>query len=63
MPNETDDGHRAPRTVSRRNLFKQVAGAAAAFSATPTVVSATAEPATPAAAPTLEAPKLQATRL
>ncbi len=22
MPNETDDGRRAPRTVSRRNLFK-----------------------------------------
>jgi len=63
MPNETDDGRRAPRTVSRRNLFKQVAGAAAAFSATPSVVSAAAEPPTPAAASTLEAPKSQATRL
>jgi gluconate 2-dehydrogenase gamma chain len=64
MPNETDDGRRAPRTVSRRNLFKQVAGAAAAFSATtPAVVSAAAEPATPAAAPALEAPRPQATRL
>ena len=47
MPNETDEGRRAPRTVSRRNLFKQVAGAAAALSATPSVVSAAAEPATP----------------
>ena len=44
MPNETDDGRRAPSTVSRRNLFKQVAGAAAALSATtPPVVSAAAE--------------------
>jgi hypothetical protein len=25
MPSETDDGRHAPRTVSRRNLFKQVA--------------------------------------
>ena len=58
MPSETDDGRHAPRTVSRRNLFKQVAGAAAAFSATPAVVSAAAEPPTP-----LEAPKSQATRL
>src|SRR5215471_16591475 len=64
MQNETGDGRRAPRTVSRRNLFKQVAGAASAFSATtPAVVSAAAEPATPAAAPALEAPRPQATRL
>ena len=60
MPNETDDGRRAPRTVSRRSLFKHVAGAAATISAT---TPAAAEPATPAAAPTLEAPKPQATRL
>ena len=32
MPNETDEARRAPRTVSRRNLLKHVAGAAAAFS-------------------------------
>src|SRR5215471_18798279 len=63
MPSETDDGRLAPRTVSRRNLFKQVAGAAAAFSATPSVVSAAAEPATPVAAPMLEAAKPQAIRL
>jgi gluconate 2-dehydrogenase gamma chain len=63
MPSETDDGRHAPRTVSRRNLFKQVAGAAAAFSATPSVVSAAAEPATPVAAPMLEAAKPQAIRL
>src|SRR5215468_7205093 len=60
MPSETDDGRHAPRTVSRRNLFKQAASAAAAFSATPSVVSAAAEPATPVAAPTLEAGKPQA---
>ena len=63
MPSETDDGRHAPRTVSRRNLFKQAASAAAAFSATPSVVSAAAEPATPVAAPTLEAAKPQAIRL
>src|SRR5262245_33410768 len=63
MPSETDDGRLAPRTVSRRNLFKQVAGAAAAFSATPSVVSAAAEPTTPVAAPMLEAAKPQAIRL
>jgi hypothetical protein len=40
--------------------LKHVAGAAAAISAT---TPAAAEPATPAAAPTLEAPKPQATRL
>jgi gluconate 2-dehydrogenase gamma chain len=63
MPSETDDGRHAPRTVSRRNLFKQVAGAAAAFSATPSVVSAAAEQAPPVAAPMLEAAKPQAIRL
>src|SRR5215470_16444426 len=63
MPSETDDGRHAPRTVSRRNLFKQVASAAAAFSATSSVVSAAAEPATSVAAPMLEAAKPQAIRL
>jgi gluconate 2-dehydrogenase subunit 3-like protein len=64
MPNETDDGRRAPRTVSRRNLFKQVAGAAAALSATtPPVVSAAAESGTPTATPMPEGPKPQASRL
>src|SRR5262245_18597708 len=46
MPNEPDDGAR--RTVSRRHLFKQAAGAAAALSAaTPALVTAQ-----PVAAPT-----------
>ena len=63
MPNETDDGRRAPRTVSRRNLFKQVAGAAAAFSATtPAVVSAAAEPPTPAAREAWRVPAERARR-
>jgi gluconate 2-dehydrogenase gamma chain len=57
MPNETDEGRRAPRDVSRRHLFKQVglAGAAAALSGT-TAVTAAAEPTAPAAAPTPMAP-------
>jgi gluconate 2-dehydrogenase gamma chain len=59
MPNETDDGRRAPRTVSRRNLFKQAAGAAAALSAT-TPALVTAQPAPPAAAPTPRATRLEA---
>ena len=61
MPNETDEGRRAPRDVSRRHLFKQVglAGAAAALSgATPAVVSA--EPAAAAAVPKPAAPRLEA---
>jgi gluconate 2-dehydrogenase gamma chain len=60
MPNEPDDGAR--RTVSRRDLFKQAAGAAAALSAT-TPALVTAQPAPPAAAPTPPAPNLQASRL
>jgi len=60
MPNEPDDDAR--RTVSRRNLFKQAAAAAAALSAT-TPALVTAQPAPPAAAPTPPAPNLQASRL
>jgi gluconate 2-dehydrogenase gamma chain len=60
MPSQTDDGRHAPRAVSRRNLFKQAAGAAAALSAT-TPALVTAQPAPPAAAP--PAPKAQASRL
>ena len=57
MPNEPDDGAR--RTVSRRNLLKRAAGAAAALSATtPALVTAQ-----PVAAPTPPAPNLQASRL
>jgi hypothetical protein len=57
MPNEPDDGAR--RTVSRRHLFKQAAGVAAALSATtPALVTAQ-----PVAAPTPPAPKAQASRL
>src|SRR5262249_62092289 len=57
LPNEPGDGAR--RTVSRRHLFKQAAGAAAALSATtPALVSAQ-----PVAAPTPPAPKAQASRL
>jgi gluconate 2-dehydrogenase gamma chain len=63
MPNETDQGRRAPRDVSRRHLFKQVglAGAAAALSG-PTAVTAAAEP-TAAAAPIPAAPTPSPTRL
>jgi gluconate 2-dehydrogenase gamma chain len=55
MPREPDDGHDAPRDVSRRSLFKQVgvAGAAVAFSAVPAVDTAAAQ--TPAPAPRREA--------
>ena len=57
MPNEPDDGAR--RTVSRRHLFKQAAGAAAALSATtPALVTAQ-----PVAAPAPPAPHLQTSRL
>jgi len=55
MPNEPDDAAR--RTVSRRNLFKQAAGAAAALSAT-TPALVTAQPAP--AAPNLQASRLEA---
>jgi gluconate 2-dehydrogenase gamma chain len=59
MPNEPYDGAR--RTVSRRNLFKQAAGAAAALSTTtPALVTAAAQPATPAAARTPAPPRLEA---
>ena len=59
MPNEPNDG--APRTVSRRNLFKQAAGAAAALSATtPALVTAAAQPAPPAAARTPPPTRLEA---
>jgi gluconate 2-dehydrogenase gamma chain len=63
MPNETDEGRRAPRDVSRRHLFKQVglAGAAAALSGT-TAVTAAAEP-TAAAAPIPAAPTPSPARL
>ena len=57
MPNEPADGAR--RTVSRRHLFKQAAGAAAALSATtPALVTAQ-----PVAAPAPPAPHLQTSRL
>jgi gluconate 2-dehydrogenase gamma chain len=57
MPNEPDDGAR--RTVSRRNLFKQAAGVAAALSAT-TPALVTAQPAPPAAPPPPRATRLEA---
>jgi gluconate 2-dehydrogenase gamma chain len=57
MPNEPDGGAR--RTVSRRNLFKQAAGVAAALSAT-TPALVTAQPAPPAPAPTPRATRLEA---
>jgi gluconate 2-dehydrogenase gamma chain len=62
MPNETDDGRGTPRDLSRRNLFKQVAGVAAAISGT-AVAPTTAEAQAPAVAAKLEAaPKLEAPR-
>jgi gluconate 2-dehydrogenase gamma chain len=55
MPSETDDGSDAPRDVSRRDLFKQVGLAAAAFSGAPAVDIAVAQTPAPAAASRREA--------
>jgi gluconate 2-dehydrogenase gamma chain len=61
MPNEVDDGRGTPRDLSRRNLFKQVAGVAAAISGT-VVVPGTAEAQAPVVAAKLEAPRPDAPR-
>ena len=62
MPSETDDGRGTPRDLSRRNLFKQAAGVAAAISGTGVATNAPAVAQAPAVAAKLEAPKLDAPR-
>jgi gluconate 2-dehydrogenase gamma chain len=62
MPIETDDGRRTPRDLSRRNLFKQAAGVAAAISGTGVATNAPAVAQAPAVAAKPEAPKLDAPR-
>jgi gluconate 2-dehydrogenase gamma chain len=62
MPSETDDGRKTPRDLSRRNLFKQAAGVAAAISGTGVATNAPAVAQAPAVAAKLEAPKLDAPR-
>ena len=62
MPSETDDGRKTPRDLSRRNLFKQAAGVAAAISGTGVATNAPAVAQAPAVAAKLESPKLDATR-
>ena len=62
MPSETDDGRKTPRDLSRRNLFKQAAGVAAAISGTGVATNAPAVAQAPAVAAKLDAPKLDAPR-